>query len=135
MKRALTIAVLLVVACAVAAVLVNATLLVPRRATQVRQGIDALWLGIDAYARDYGGRYPPAAPVRPPRPDSPNAHERRSLAAYIPGWPLSPFSGQLTKAGRQPGDFLYVRGRGGRSVTLTGFGLGGETVIALQSRQ
>ena len=32
MKRALTIAVLLVVACAVAAVLVNATLLVPRRA-------------------------------------------------------------------------------------------------------
>ena len=75
------------------------------RRIQVRQGIDALWLGIDAYASDHGGRYPPAAPVRPPRPDSPNAHERRSLAAYMPGWPLSPFSGQLMKAGRQPGDF------------------------------
>lgn len=62
----LTIGVVLVVVLAVAAVLVNATVLVPRHTReQVRQGTRAIWLGIDAYARDHGGRFrPPRSCVR-----------------------------------------------------------------------
>jgi len=132
----LTIGVVFVVVLAVAAVLVNTTVLVPRRTReQVRQGTRAIWLGIDAYTHDHGGRFPPAALLRSRKPDSSSADERRPVGAYMSGWPLNPFSGRPMHAGKQPGDFRYVRGRGGRSATLTGFGVGGKTVIALRSTQ
>lgn len=60
---------------------------------------------------------------------------RRTVGAYLRSWPLNPFSDRPMQAGTQPGDFTYVRGAGGRSATLIGFGVGGETVIALRSTQ
>jgi hypothetical protein len=122
----------LVVVLAVAGVLVNSTVLVPRRSReQVRQGTRAIWRGLDAYARAHGGHYPPATLVRPRKPGSSNAHERRTVGAYLPSWPLNPFSDRPMHAGTGPGDFSYVRGPGGHRATLTGFGVGGKTVITL----
>lgn len=136
MRRTLTVAVVFVVVLAVAAVLVNATVLVPRRSRElVRQGIFAIRLGLDAHSRDHGGTYPAASLVRPRKLGSSNAHARRTVGAYVRSWPVNPFSGRPMQAGTQPGDFRYVRGPGGRSAAVTGFGVGGTTVIALPPAQ
>ncbi len=96
---------MLVLVIAIVAVLVNATVLVPRRSRQqVRQGIAAISLGLTGYARDHGGRFPRAAALCPRKLGSTSAQARRTAGVYLPSWPRNPFSGRLLRAGTQPGD-------------------------------
>ena len=69
--------------------------------------------------------------LRPRKLGAASAEVRRTVGAYLRSWPQNPFTGRPMRAGTQPGDYRYLRGPGGRSATLTGFGVGGRTVITL----
>jgi hypothetical protein len=91
----------------------------------VRDGVTSIQTGVEAWAADRGGRYPPAARV-----DQFGLVSSAGVG-YLEPWPQNPYAGGAMTQGRAEGQFLYVRNADGRSYSLTGYGAGGALLITL----
>lgn len=91
----------------------------------VRDGVTAIQAGVEAWAIEHEGRYPAAARV-----DSSGLVSAAGLPLVDP-WPSNPYAGGAMTRGTGPGQYVYVRGPGGRSYTLTGHGPGGVLLVTL----
>jgi hypothetical protein len=118
------VAVLLVVAAAVLGaiipmIIVRTTETLTRDAA-VRAGARTIQVGLEAYAVDNDGTYPPADDV-----------DAVGLSRYISEWPENPYTDLPMSDGGGPGNFVYTRSADGGAYRLTGFGRDGGRVIYL----
>jgi len=90
-----------------------------------RDGLMSIQAGVEAWAAEHDGRYPAAARV--------GQFGLTSGGGYplVDPWPQNPYAGGAMTQGRGEGEYLYVRGPGGRSYQLTGYGAGGVPLITL----
>ena len=91
----------------------------------VRDGVTSIQTGLEAWAMDHRGRYPPADAV------SQTGLVSADGAGNVYPWPSNPYAGGAMSQGRGDGQFLYVRGPDRRSYSLTGYGAGGVLLITL----
>ena len=86
----------------------------------VRSGVRTIQVGIESYAADHGGQYPPADEV-----------DWVGLSRYISVWPVNPYTDRPMAAGGGAGDFRYDVSADGGAYKLTGYGGDGQMVIEL----
>jgi hypothetical protein len=84
----------------------------------VRSGVRAIHAGIESYALDHGGEYPPAGEV--------NAV---GMSAYISAWPMNPYTDLPMADGGGAGNYRYDLSPDGGVYKLTGYGREGQVVI------
>jgi hypothetical protein len=87
----------------------------------VRSNMRTIQVGIESYAVEHAGTYPPAREV--------NAV---GLSRYLTDWPANPYTGLPMVPGAGPGNFSYEAGTGGKSYRLIGYGRDGTVVIELR---
>jgi type II secretory pathway pseudopilin PulG len=86
----------------------------------VRSGVRTIHAGIESYALDHGGQFPPAGEV--------NAV---GMSAYISAWPVNPYTDLPMTDGGGAGDYRYDVSPDGGVYRLTGYGRDGQVVIDL----
>jgi competence protein ComGC len=86
----------------------------------VRSGVRTVQVGVESYAVDHGGQYPPASEVN-----------GVGLNPYISAWPVNPFTDLPMTGGGGTGYFLYYVSADGLAYELVGFGREGQIVIDL----
>jgi hypothetical protein len=86
----------------------------------VRSGVRTIQVGVESYAADHGGQYPPAGTV--------NAV---GLNPYISAWPVNPYTDLPMADGGGAGNFRYDLSADGGAYKLTGYGHEGQVVIDL----
>ena len=86
----------------------------------VRSGVRTIHAGIESYAADHGGQYPPAGEV--------NAV---GMSAYISAWPVNPYTDLPMADGGGAGNYRYDVSPDGGVYKLTGYGRDGQVVIDL----
>ncbi len=86
----------------------------------VRSGVRTIQVGIESYATDHGGQYPPAGEVN-----------GVGLSRYISVWPVNPYTDLPMADGGGAGNFRYDVSADGGAYKLTGYGRDGQTVIGL----
>jgi|GEM_PF-1077771 len=86
----------------------------------VRAGAQTVHTGIEAYALDHGGQYPPAGEV--------NA---TGLSRYISVWPENPYAGGPMADGGGEGNFRYDLSADGGAYRLTAYGRDGKLLLEL----
>lgn len=86
----------------------------------VRSGVQTIHAGIESYAADHDGQFPPAGEV--------NAVGMR---AYIPAWPVNPYNDLPMADGGGAGNYRYDVSADGGVYKLTGYGSDGQVVIDL----
>jgi hypothetical protein len=95
------------------------------RESAVRDGVGAIEAGVQSWAADHGGRYPAAGRVALGSPG------RATVSRYVDGWPSNPFLGGPMRQGTGSGEFTYMRGPGGTSFTITGYGESGQVLVTV----
>jgi hypothetical protein len=95
------------------------------RENSVRDGVTTIQAGVEAWAADHDGTYPSAARVSAQRLVAADG------TAYVDVWPSNPFSGGSMTQGNGAGRFLYDRGPGGASYSITGYGEDGTILITV----
>jgi type II secretory pathway pseudopilin PulG len=86
----------------------------------VRAGAETIHTGIEAYALDHGGRYPPAGEV--------NAI---GLSGYISVWPQNPYTSAPMADGGGEGNYRYDLSPDGGAYKLTAYGRDGKVLLAI----
>jgi hypothetical protein len=86
----------------------------------VRDGVRTIQLGVESYAAEHNGTYPPAGEVN-----------SVGLGEYLSTWPTNPYTDLPMANGAGAGNFRYAPGAGGDSYLLTGYGRDGAVVIDL----
>ena len=86
----------------------------------VRSGVRTIHAGIESYAADHDGRFPPAGEV--------NAV---GMSAYIAAWPVNPYTGLPMVDGGGAGNYRYDLSPDGGVYKLSGYGRDGQVVIDL----
>lgn len=86
----------------------------------VRSGVRTVQVGVESYAADHGGQYPPASEVN-----------GVGLNPYVSAWPVNPSTDLPMTGAGGAGDFLYYVSADGRAYELVGFGRDGQVVIDL----
>jgi hypothetical protein len=86
----------------------------------VRAGAATIHGGIESYAADHEGRYPPPGEV--------NAV---GLSRYISVWPENPYTGAPMADGGGEGNFRYDLSADGGAYRLTGYGRDGRILLEL----
>jgi type II secretory pathway pseudopilin PulG len=86
----------------------------------VRSGVRTIQVGVESYAADHGGQYPPADEVN-----------WVGLSRYISVWPVNPYTDLPMADGGGAGNFRYDVSADGGAYKLTGYGRDGQTVIDL----
>ena len=86
----------------------------------VRSGVRTIQVGIESYAADHAGQYPPAGEVN-----------SVGLNGYISAWPVNPYTELPMADGGGAGNFRYDLSPDGGAYKLTGYGKDGEVVIDL----
>ena len=86
----------------------------------VRSGVQTIQAGIESYAADHDGQFPPAGEV--------NAVGMR---AYVPGWPVNPYTDLPMTDGGGAGNYRYDVSADGGIYKLIGYGRDGQVVIDL----
>ena len=87
--------------------------------TAVKEGVKAIQDGIEAWADDHSGDYPPEGEV-----------SRGDLSAYVEEWPTNPYTNEPMSPGFDQGQYYYDRD--GSAYVLTGFGDDGTAVIKVR---
>jgi len=86
----------------------------------VRDGVKTIQLGVESYAAEHNGTYPPAGEVN-----------SVGLGGYLSTWPTNPYTDLPMAHGAGAGNFRYAPGAAGDSYRLTGYGRNGAVVIDL----
>ena len=86
----------------------------------VRSGVRTIQVGIESYAAEHGGHYPPAGEVN-----------IVGLNRYISAWPVNPYNDLPMADGGGAGNFRYDLSSDGGAYKLTGYGRNGQMVIDL----
>ena len=86
----------------------------------VRSGVRTIQVGVESYAADHGGQYPPAGEV-----------DWVGLSHYISVWPVNPYTDLPMADGAGAGNFRYDVSADGGAYKLTGYGRDGQMVIDL----
>jgi type II secretory pathway pseudopilin PulG len=86
----------------------------------VRSSVRTIHVGIESYAADHGGQFPPAGEI--------NAV---GMSAYIPAWPVNPYTDLPMADGGGAGNYRYDVSPDGGAYKLTGYGRDGGVVIDL----
>ena len=86
----------------------------------VRSGVRTIQVGIESYAADHGGQYPPAGEV-----------DWVGLSHYISVWPVNPYTDLPMADGGGAGNYRYDVSADGGAYKLTGYGRDGQMVIDL----
>ena len=87
---------------------------------EVRSGVRTVQVGVESYAADHDGQYPPASEVN-----------GVGLNPYVSAWPANPYTDLPMAGGGGTGDFLYYVSADGLAYELVGFGRDGQVVIDL----
>ena len=87
---------------------------------EVRSGVRTIQVGVESYAADHGGQYPPASEVN-----------GVGLNPYVSAWPVNPYTDLPMTGVGGAGDFLYYVSADGLAYELVGFGDDGQEVIDL----
>lgn len=91
----------------------------------MREGVHSIQVGVQSWAVDHGDRYPAAGRVVVGSPG------RSAVSAYVDVWPSNPYLGGPMAQGTGPGEFTYVRGPGGTSFSITGYGENGTVLVTV----
>ena len=86
----------------------------------VRSGARTIQVGIESYAADHNGQYPPAGGVN-----------GVGLSHYISAWPVNPYTDLPMADGGGAGTFRYDVSPDGGAYKLTAYGHDGQVVIDL----
>jgi type II secretory pathway pseudopilin PulG len=86
----------------------------------VRSGVRTIQVGIESYAADHSGQYPPVDEVN-----------WVGLSRYISVWPVNPYTDLPMADGGGQGNFRYDVSADGGVYKLTGYGRDGQMVIDL----
>jgi hypothetical protein len=86
----------------------------------VRTGVRTIQVGVESYAADHGGQYPPADEV-----------DWVGLSRYISVWPVNPYTDLPMADGGGAGNFRYDVSADGGAYKLIGYGHDGQMVIEL----
>jgi hypothetical protein len=86
----------------------------------VRSGVRTIQVGIESYAADHSGQYPPAGEV-----------DSVGLNRYISAWPVNPYTDLPMADGGGAGNFRYDLSPDGGAYRLVGYGRDGKVVIDL----
>ena len=86
----------------------------------VRSGVRTIQVGVESYAADHDGQYPPAGGVN-----------GVGLSHYISAWPVNPYTDLPMADGGGAGNFRYDVSPDGGAYKLTGYGRDGQVVIDL----
>jgi hypothetical protein len=86
----------------------------------VQAGVRRIQTGVEAYAAEHDGAYPPPGEVN-----------SLDLSRYISAWPVNPYTDQTMSDGGGAGDFRYDLSADGGAYKLIGYGRDGAVVIEL----
>jgi hypothetical protein len=88
--------------------------------TVVQSGVRSIRTGIEYYAAEHGGAYPPPGEV-----------DSVGLSRYITVWPMNPYTDLPMSDGGGVGNFRYDVSADGGAYRLIGYGRDGSVVIEL----